>query len=89
MNANLRYLTNHRVTVEGTRLFTPEGWQTVLPTLNAMPIEGGCLCLILDTQVDTQNFVAASLTTFTGAERKALRKAIVKARAKREAESKA
>ena len=60
--------------------FTPEAWAALEPHIDAMPNDGGCVVLVFDAQPDCRNYLHATVATFTGPERKALRKAIVKAR---------
>lgn len=80
-------MSNHHHIIRPTSWLTPEGWDALEPVIDSMPTNGGCVCLVFDSQADCRNYLHTTIATFTAKERTALRKAILKARQQQEAQS--
>lgn len=82
---NHHAITNQLLDWQGHRLFTDAGFEKViLPQVDRMPGEGGCIAIVLDWRPDRRNFCDVAVSSFTGEERKTLRKALERARKRRE-----
>jgi len=64
--------------------FTPAAWeQHILPLCQSMTDEGGCVAVLLQVDPKQRNFTIASAHAFDPAERKVLRQAIARCRARK------
>ncbi len=79
-------MSNSHHIIPDRRLFSPEGWQEfidpLIDRLEASP--GGCVAVLLNVDPMRQNYVTTSCTVFDASERKAIRKAVERCRAKRQ-----
>lgn len=80
-------MANRHYIIPERRLFTPEGWSEfidpLIDRLEARP--GGCVAILLDVDPMKQNYVRTTCAMFDAEERKVLRRALERVRAKREA----
>lgn len=65
-------------------LFVPEAWdQHISPLIDQLDgRQGGCVCITLEVDPMSQNYVVPHITIFHDAERKIIRRAILKQRQK-------
>jgi hypothetical protein len=64
--------------------FTPEAWkQHILPLCRTMTNEGGAVCVMLQVDPLSRNFTLATAHAFDREERKVLRQAVERCRARK------
>ena len=62
-------------------MLTDEGWRVVEPLLEKIHSRtGGCICITLEVDPMSRNFAVPHVSVFDDAERKLIRKAILKKR---------
>jgi len=76
-------MSNHHHIIRPNDVFTDNGWHQIETRISAMPKIGGCILVVLNFCPDRQNYISGTITSHDDGERKVLRKAIEKLRAKR------
>ena len=71
-------MNRHHV-IQPVEWLTPKAWAALEPMIDSMPTDGGCVIVMFDAQPDRQNYLHCITASFTGKQRAALRKAIIKA----------
>jgi len=78
---------NHHHIIRPADVFTDSGWQEIQSRINSMPNIGGCIVVLLNITPDRTNYISGTITSHDHDERKVLRKALERLRAKREGQS--
>jgi len=80
-------MSNHHHIIRPSGIFTDSGWHQIETRINSMPKIGGCILVVLNVTPDRTNYISGTITSHDDGERKVLRKALERLRAKREGQS--